>query len=50
VVPNSSRSPERTRRSISWVQVRSRSQMRSALLSSRRAMYSRSMGAYSKPE
>ena len=43
VVPNSSRSPERTRRSISWVQVSSRSQMRSALWSSRRAMNSRSM-------
>ena len=34
--------PERTRRSISWVQVSSRSQMRSALWSSRRAMNSRS--------
>ena len=32
VVPNSSRSPERTRRSMSWVQVSRRSQMRSAMV------------------
>ena len=35
--------PERTRRSMSWVQVSRRSQIRSALWSPRRAMNSRSM-------
>ena len=46
VVPNCSRRRGRTTRSIIWVQVSRRSQMRSARWSSERAMVSRSLGSH----